>query len=321
MSTACKICLAALAAFAVPGWAQTYPAKPIRMVVAFTPGGMSDSVARIIGTKLSERWGQQVIVDNRPGAGGSIGAEHVARSAADGYTLILGTSSEIVINPAVNPKLGYDTARDFAPVSMLASVPLVLAVHPSMPVKSVPEFVALAKARPKAINYASSGTGTATHLGVELLRLVAGIDIVHIPYKGGPPGVSDLIAGHVQAVLGTPPSLLPFAASNRVRVLAVTAGRRSPSFPSVPTVAESGFPGYEVVLWAGVLAPAGTPRDIVNRLHGEIARIVALGDVRESFARQGADMDVKAPAEFGAYIGTELAKWAKVVKSSGVKLD
>lgn len=319
--TVCKLYLAALVGVTAPAWSQGYPAKPIRMVVAFSPGGASDVIARIIGAKLSERWGQQLIVDNRPGAGGSIGAEHVARSAPDGYTLILGTSSEIVINPALNTKAGYDSARDFAPVIMIASIPLVLAVHPSMPVKSVQDLVMLAKARPKAINYATSGTGTATHLGIEMLKSVAAIDMVHVPYKGGPPGASDLIAGHVQAILATPSTLLPLATGGRLRVLAVTAGKRSPSFPDVPTVAESGFPGYEVVLWSGVLAPVGTPREIVNRLHGEITRILALGDVRESLARQGADLDLKSSAEFGAYIVAELAKWAKVVKDAGVRLE
>lgn len=321
IDTVCKVYLAALIGVSAPAWPQGYPAKPIRIVVAFSPGGTSDVIARMVGTKLSERLGQQVIVDNRAGAGGSIGAEHVARSVPDGHTLMLGTSSEIVIHPALNAKVGYDTARDFAPVTMIASTPLVLAVHPSMPVKSVRDFVALAKARPKAINYATSGTGTATHLGMELLKSVAAIDIVHVPYKGGPPGVSDLVAGHVQAVSGTPTTVLPFVATGRVRVLAVTAGKRSPSFPDVPTVAESGFPGYEVVLWAGVLAPAGTPREIVNRLHGEFTKILALGDVRESLARQGADLDLKSPVEFGAYIAAELKKWAKVVKDSGVKLE
>lgn len=319
--TVCKLLLTALAGAAAPAWAQSYPAKPIRMVVAFTPGGASDVIARIVGTKLSERWGQQVIVDNRPGAGGSIGAEHVARSAPDGYTLIMGTSSEIVINPALNTKVGYDSARDFSPVSMIAVIPLVLAVHPSMPVKSVRELVALAKARPKAINYASAGTGTATHLGTEMLKSAAAIDIVHVPYKGGPPGASDVVAGHVQVILGTPSTVLPFAAGGRLRVVAVTASKRSPSFPGVPTVAESGFPGFDVVLWSGVLAPAGTPQEIVNRLHGELTRILALGDVRDNLARQGADLDLKSPAEFRAYVTAELAKWAKAVKDSGVRLE
>jgi len=315
----CKTCLAALVGVSAPAWPQSYPAKPIRMVVAFSPGGASDVIARIIGAKLSERWGQQVIVDNRPGAGGSIGAEHVARSAPDGYTLLLGTSSEIVINPALNPKVGYDSARDFAPVIMIASIPLVLAVHPSMPVKSVRELVALAKARPKSINYATSGTGTATHLGVEMLKSAAAIDMVHVPYKGGPPGASDLVAGHVQVISATPSTILPFATGGRMRVLAVTGSKRSPSFPDAPTVAESGFPGYEVALWSGVLAPAGTPREIVTRLHAEITRILALGDVRDNLARQGADLDLKSPAEFGVYIAAELAKWAKVVKDAGVR--
>ena len=318
-SAVCKTCLAALICVSAPAWPQGYPAKPIRMVVAFSPGGASDVIARLVGARLSERWGQQVIVDNRPGAGGGIGAEHVARSAPDGYTLILGTSSEIVINPALNPKVGYDSARDFAPVIMIASIPLVLAVHPSMPVKTVRELVALAKARPKSINYATSGTGTATHLGVEMLQSAAGIDMVHVPYKGGPPGASDLVAGHVQAIMGTVSTVIPFAAGGRVRVLAVTGSKRAPSFPEAPTVAESGFPGYEVALWSGVLAPAATPQDVVNRLHAEITRILAAGDVRDSLARQGADLDLKSPVEFRAYIVAELAKWAKVVKDAGIR--
>lgn len=302
-------------------WAQTYPSRSIRMVVAFSPGGASDVLARILGGKLAERWGQQVVVDNRPGAGGAIGAEHVARSAPDGYTLMMGTSSEIAINPAINRKVGYDSAKDFAPVAMVAAIPLVLAVHPSMPVKSVKDFVALAKSRPGAITYASSGTGTATHLGMELLRIAAGIDVVHVPYKGGPPGAADVVAGQVQALLGTVSTVLPFAKGGRMRVLAVTSPRRAESFPEAPTVAESGYPGFEVVLWSGVLAPAGTPADIVNRLHGEIGRILALPDVKENIARQGGDVDLRAPAQFGTYIAAELAKWAKVVKAAGVRAE
>jgi tripartite-type tricarboxylate transporter receptor subunit TctC len=313
--------LVALAGFVALARAQSYPTKPVRIVVAFSPGGASDVIARLVGAKLSERWTQQVVVDNRPGAGGGIGAEYVARSAPDGYTLLLGTSSEVVINPALNSKVGYDSARDFSPVAMIASIPLVLAVHPSMPVKSLKDFIALAKRHPKEINYASSGTGTATHLGMEMLKSRAAIDIVHIPYKGGPPGAADLIAGQVQAILATPSAVLPFATGGRMRVLAITAARRSARLPDVPTVAESGYPGFDVLLWSGVLAPAGTPRDIVTRLHAEVVKILALNDIRENLARQGADLDIKSPEEFSAYIVAELAKWAKVVKDSGARLE
>jgi tripartite-type tricarboxylate transporter receptor subunit TctC len=302
-------------------WSQAYPTKPVRIVVAFSPGGATDVISRIVGGKLAERWGQQVLIDNRPGAGGSIGAEHVARSAPDGHTLIMGSLSEIAINPALNPKLAYDPARDFAPVVLVASVPLALCVHPSIPVRSVKDYVALARAKPQSINYASSGAGTTTHLGMELLRTAAGIELVHVPYKGGPPGAADVVAGQVQAILGTVSTVLPFSRAGRMRCVAVTSTRRSGSFPEVPTVAESGYPGYEVVLWSGLLAAAGTSADIVARVHGETAKILALPDVREGLARQGADIDLKSPAEFAAYLTTELAKWSKVVKASGVKLE
>ncbi len=315
--------LVALAGLCLAGsaWSQVYPSKPVRIVVAFSPGGATDVISRLIGAKLAGRWGQQVVIENRPGAGGSIGAQFVARSAPDGHTMIMGSLSEIAINPALNPKLAYDPARDFAPVVLIASVPLALCVHPSIPVRSVKDYVALARAKPQSINYASSGTGTTTHLAMELLRTAAGIELVHVPYKGGPPGAADVVAGQVQAILGTVSTVLPFSRAGRMRCVAVTSARRSGSFPDVPTVAESGYPGYEVVLWSGLLAAAGTSADIVARVHGETVKILALPDVREGLARQGADIDLKSPAEFAGYLTTELAKWSKVVKASGVKLE
>ena len=301
--------------------AQAYPARTIRMIVPFPAGGGSDTMGRIVGQKLGERMGQQVVVDNRPGAGGSIGADAVAKAAPDGYTLLLGSASEIAQYPNVNPKIPYDPRRDFAPVALVGTVPLLLVVHPSLPVKNVRELIRLAQARPDAINFSSAGNGSTTHLAVELLKLSTGIRMSHVPYKGSAPAVVDLVAGNVQVGIPTMPAALPFVRSERLRALAVSTATRSPALPDLPTMQEAGVKGYEAALWTGILAPAGTPQPIVTRLHGEIVKIVAAPDVRESLARQGADPASSTPEQFAAYIQTELAKWAKVVQAANVRME
>ncbi len=302
-------------------WAQSYPARPIRLVVPFPPGGGSDTMGRIVGQKLNERLGQQVVVDNRPGAGGSIGADAVAKAPADGYTLLLGSASEIAQYPNVNPKLPYNPQRDFAPVTLVGNVPLVLVVHPSLPVRSVKDVVALALRKPGELNFSSAGNGSTTHLAVELLNLITGIRMSHVPYKGSVPAVTDLVAGNVQLGIPTMPAALPFVRSGRLRAIAVSTAKRSSAVPELPTIAEAGVRGYEATLWTGVLAPAGTPQAVLGRLHGELLKILALDDVKEALAKQGAEPAFNTPDEFAAYIRTELSKWAKVVQAANVRLE
>lgn len=299
--------------------AQTYPTKPIRVVLSLPAGSAADIVARTIGAKLTERWGQQVLIDPRPGASGIIAAELVIRAPPDGYTLMLGTSSSHAINASLYPKLPYDVMRDFAPVSLAAVMPLVLAVHPSVPARNVKDLIALAKARPGQITMASAGSGTTGHLAGELFKFMAGIDLLHVPYKGSPQALTDTVGGQVSMVFAPIPTALPQAKSARLRMLALTTPRRSATAPEVPTLAESGLPGYDATLWYGLFAPAGTPRDVVAKLSSEVATILALAEVRESLRLQGADPGGNTPEEFGVYIKSEITKWAKVVKISGAR--
>jgi len=307
--------------YACPATAQTYPAKPVRMMVPFPAGGGSDTMGRIVGNKLSERLGQQIVVENRPGAAGSIGADIVARAPADGYTLLLGSTSELVQYPNVNPKIPYDPVRDFAPITLVGTIPLVLVVHPSLPVRNVKDLVALAKGRPGEINFGSAGQGATTHLAVELFILLSKVKLTHVPYKGSPQAVADLVAGNVQLGIPTMPAALPFIKSGRVKVLAVSTARRTANLPDVPTLAEAGVKGYEATLWTGILAPTGTPAPIIDRLNGEIAKVLALKDVQEALARQGAEAQSGTPAQFSAFIKSDYAKWARVVKESGIRIE
>lgn len=301
--------------------AQAYPAKSIRMVVPFPAGGGSDTMGRIVGQKLSERLGQQFVVDNRPGAGGSIGADMVARAAPDGYTLLLGSSSEIAQYPNVNPKLPYNPQRDFAPITLVGNVPLILVVHPSLPVKTVKDVVALAKSRPGEINFSSAGPGSTTHLAVELFIFLTGIKMTHVPYKGSPQAVTDLVAGNVHVGIPTMPAALPMVQSGRLRAIAVSTAKRTVILPDVPTIQEGGIRGYDNPLWTGILAPAGTPREIVSRLHAETVRALGQADVKEALARQGAEPISNTPEQFASYIREELEKWAKVVRQAGVRIE
>lgn len=301
--------------------AQTYPSKPVRMMVPFPAGGGSDTMGRIVGTRLSERLGQQIVVENRPGAAGSIGADIVARAPADGYTILLGSTSELVQYPNVNPRIPYDPVRDFAPISLVGTIPLVLVVHPSLPVKNVKGLVALAKARPGEINFGSAGQGATTHLAVELFILLTGVKMTHVPYKGSPQAVADLVSGDVQLGIPTMPAALPFIKSGRVKVLAVSSAKRASNLPDIPSLDEAGVKGYDATLWTGMLAPAGTPKEIINRLHAEIAKVLALKEVNDALDKQGAEAQGSTPEQFTAFIKTEHAKWAKVVKTAGMRIE
>jgi tripartite-type tricarboxylate transporter receptor subunit TctC len=295
-----------------------YPAKPIRLVLPFPPGGSTDIVARLIGQKLAEAWGQPVVVDNRPGAGGNVAAEHVARAAPDGYTLLQANVAN-AIGASLYPRLGYSLTGDFVAVTQLATTAYVLLAHPSLPVKSVRELIALAKARPGQLNYASAGAGSATHLSGELLKNLAGVDIVHVPYKGTGPAVTALLAGEIELYFATVPAAAPMIRSGRLRPLGVSSARRAAALPEVPTIAESGLKGYETSTWHGVLAPAATPREIVQQLNAEIVRILNAPEVREKLIAQGLEPVGDTPEQFAAYIRSEIAKWAKVVRISGAK--
>jgi tripartite-type tricarboxylate transporter receptor subunit TctC len=315
------VVLAAIASGATVLHAQSYPAKPIRIVVPYPPGGTSDILARLIGAKMTESWGQQVIVESRPGANGNIGAELVARSAPDGYVTMLGDIGTLAISPAIYPKLTFDPAKDFAPVTMVAYSPHILCVHPSVPVKTVKELVALAKSRPGKLNYAAASLGGAPHLAGIEFALRTGVSWEYIPYKGGAQAVAETVAGQSEVLFNGMLATYPHVKSGRLRLLAVSSGKRMSSIPDVPTVAESGLPGFETGSWQGVLAPPGTSRDIVAKLNGEIIRIVNAADMKEKLANQGAEVLTMTPERFGDFIRKEKARWAKVVKDSGAKFD
>jgi tripartite-type tricarboxylate transporter receptor subunit TctC len=300
--------------------AESYPTKPIRFIVPYAPGGPTDILARIVGQKLTERWGQQVLVDNRGGANGLIAAELAARSPADGQTLFLGNTSILTINPSLYAKLPYDPEKDFAPVNLTVAAPLVLVVHPSTAVRSVSELVKLAKARPGQLTFASSGSAGVAHLSGELLKYLTNIDLTHVPYKGTAPAVTDLLSGQVSLTFSSAVSVMPHVKAGRLRGLGVTTPRRAPSLPELPAIAES-VPGYDVSPWYGVLVPAGTPRAVVMKLHEEIARIVAASDVAKRLTVDGGSIVSAGPAEFGDTIRQERIKWANVVKAASIRLE
>ena len=301
--------------------AQTYPAKAVRIIVPFPPGAGVDIVTRAVSGRLGEALGQQLIVDNRAGAGGIVGAEIAAKAPADGYTLFMGTAGILTVIPHMNSKAPYSPERDFIPISLVAGVPSMLVVHPSLPVKSVRDLIALARARPGALNYASTGNGTLPHLAAEFFKAQAKINMVHIAYKGSAPATTDLLSGQVEVFFGNVLSVIEQVRSGRLRALAVTSLQRQAVAPDVPTMVESGFPGFEAGTWFGLLAPAGTPHDIIARLHTDIAKTVRLPDVQKQLAGQGATTIGNTPEQFAAYIRTESAKWAKVLAASGVRGD
>jgi tripartite-type tricarboxylate transporter receptor subunit TctC len=300
--------------------AQTYPTRAIRLVVPQSIGGSTDLVARPLAQQLSEALGQPVVIDNRPGAGSVVGTDLVAKAAPDGYTL-LAVAASFTISPALYPKLPFDPARDFEPITLLSAFPNILVVQPSLKVKSVQEFIALARSQPGRLNYGSSGVGTGTHLSMELLKHLAGIDLVHVPYKGGAPAVNALLAGEVQVNLATISTALPHVKAGSLRALAVTTTRRSAAVPGIPTLAESGFPDYDYSSWIGLLAPAKTPRPIVARLAAEAARISRTPQIAAILAQEGAEPIGNSPEEFGALIRTELERWRKLVAATGIKAD
>ncbi len=319
--TAIVAALAVLPTPFVQAQAPDYPTKPIRIVVPFPPGGATDILARDVAQKLTESWGQQVIVDNRPGAGGNIGSELVAKSAPDGYTLEMGTVGTHAINASLYAKMPYDHIKDFVPVILVAGVPNVLVVNPSVPANSVQELIAYAKANPGKLNFASSGSGTSIHLSGELFKVMAGVQMTHIPYKGSAPAVQDLIGGQVQLMFDNLPPSLPQIKAGKLRALAVTSATRAPALPDTPTIAEAGLPGFEASSWFGLLAPAGTPPAIVAKLNGEIAKWLATPEAKEKLAKQGANAVGGTSEDFAKHIAAETAKWAKVVKDSGAKVD
>jgi len=315
------VAFAALACLAVVGAsAQPYPSRPVRMVVPFAPGGATDIIARIVAQKLADRLGQGVVVENKPGAGTTVGNAEVAKAKPDGYTFLF-APTPFVISQVVYPTLPYDPQKDFAPVSLLAVSPFILVVNAAFPTKTTAELVALAKAKPGTIAFASAGNGTVPHLAGELFRLRAGIDIVHVPYKGGGPAIIDLVSGQVPMMFATPIEVSQHVQSGKLRVLGSTSLSRLATMPDVPTLSESGYPDFEVLSFFGVLAPAGTPPDIVQRVASDLAAVMELPDVRERFAQQSAEARVLGPAPFGAFLAKERDKWADIVKRSGAKVD
>ena len=313
--------LAAGLTLSTTAFAQEYPGKSIRIVVPFPPGGFSDVFARIIGAKMHESWGQQVVVDNRPGAGGNIGADIVAKSSPDGYTLVMGTIGTHAINATLFSRLPYDPIRDFAAVAFVVGADGLLVVHPSLPVKSTKELIALARNKPGALTYASAGAGTTSHLAGELFKSMTKTAITHVPYKGNVPAITDLLSGQTTMLFATLPTVLPQVQAGRLRPLAVLGSIRSAALPSMPTLAEAGLKGFEVSNWTGVFAPAGTPAAIVTRLNAEIVRVMRLPEVQERLPRQGLTFTPGSPQQFAAFVKSEKDKWGALVKAIGAKVD
>ncbi len=310
-----------LIAFATAAHAQQYPTKPIRIVVPFPPGGFSDVFARIIGTRMQESWGQQVIVDNRPGAGGNIGADIVAKAAPDGYTLVNGTIGTHAINATLFTKLPYDPVRDFTAVAFVVEAEGLLVVHPSLPVKTTKELIALARMKPGELTYASAGAGTTGHLAGEVFKTMAKLDVTHVPYKGNVPAITDLMTGQTSMLFATLPTVLPQVQAGRLRGIAVLGARRSAALPGLPTIAESGLAGFEVNNWTGLFAPAGTPAPIVTRLNTEVVRIMQLPEVQARLPKEGLRFVAMTPQQYADFVRAEKDKWAPIVKATGAKAD
>jgi tripartite-type tricarboxylate transporter receptor subunit TctC len=312
---------AALAAALPAAHAQQYPSRPVRFVVPFAPGGSVDTLARTIGPRLADALGQQVVVDNRPGGNGDIGMIIVAKAPPDGYTLLLGYIANLAIAPSLYAKLPFDPQKDYAPITQIATSPNVLTAHPSVPARNLQELIALAKAKPGAVNFASTGVASVGHLTGELLNNLAGVKMTHVPYKGGGQAIIDLVGGHVQVMFSGFSAAMPHIKSGKIRALAVTGATRSPALADVATIAEQGFPGVEATAWYGMLAPAGTPKAVITRLHGEVVKILKLPDVTQRLGGLGFEIAGSTPEQFAAYIRSETRKWEKVVKASGAKPD
>lgn len=300
--------------------AQAYPSKPIRIVVPFTPGGSNDVLARVVGEKIQHEWKQPVVVENKPGAGGNIGAEAVAKAPADGYTFLIAANNILAINPSLYERVPFDPVKDFAPVTLLGNVPIVLVVNPSFPAKSVKELIALGK-KDDGLTYASGGSGTPQHLSAELFKSMTGVKMTHVPYKGNAPAVTDLMGGQVQMLFSPINSVLPHIKSGKLRALAVASDARLSSLPDVPTIAEAGVPGYRSDIWIALVAPAGTPRDIVSKMQQEVAKALAQSDVKEKLLAQGIEPASSTPEQLNTLIRADLARWTKVVKESGARAE
>ena len=311
----------ALAVFAAPAAGLEYPSRPIRFLVPVAPGGSTDSLARLVGQKLGERLAQQIVIDNRPGGGGLVGLEVAAKAAPDGYTLVSGGTGSIAINPSLYKKLPYDPIRQFAPVVLIAYSSSVLVVHPSVPAKSISELIALAKAKPGELRYASAGGGSSPHLAATVFRTMTGVDIVHVPYKGSTPGVLATLSGETSMMFTGVASAIGVIKSGRLRALSVNGPKRSPALADVPTASESGLPGFEVDFWIGIFVPSATPRAVIAKLNSEVNAILGLSDVKEKLVALGADPVGGTPEQFGAIVRKDLERWAKIVKASGMKAE
>ena len=309
------------AAVSAPLAAQPYPSKPVRWIIPFPPGGGTDVISRTLAQKLTESWGQQVIADNRPGSGGTIGLAAAAKLPPDGYNLVLGQLANLGIAPALYPKLPYDPVKDFTPVTLVLTSPLILVAHPSLPAKNLRELIALAKAKPDSVTFGSPGNGTTGHLGTEMLKVMAGVKMTHVPYKGASPAFTGLMGGEIAIYLSSIPPALAMLNAGRVKPIGVTSAKRMPTLPNVPTLAEGGLPGYEVTNWYGVMAPAGLPKDVLGKLNTDLVRILKQPDVQQRFQGEGGDVTPNSPGEFSAFIRTEIAKWSKAVRASGAKVD
>ena len=310
-----------LLAWAPPVAAQSYPTKPVKIIVPFPAGGIADIYARFIGNGLGEAWGQPVVIENRAGAGGNIGADFVAKSPADGYSLVMGSFGTHAVNVTLFAKLPYDPVRDFAPIALVLEAEGLLVVHPSVPATSVPELIAYARSRPGTLTFASAGMGTASHLAGELFKTMAKVDMVHVPYKGNVPAITDLLAGQTSLIFATMPTVLPHARAGKLRALATIGSARSAAVPELPTVAEAALPGFEVNNWIGLFAPAGTPVEIVRRLNGEATRIMQSPAIQARLPGEGARFAANTPEQFAAFVKAEIAKWAPVVRASGARVD
>jgi len=310
-----------VAVFSGAALAQSYPAKPVRVVIPFPPGQATDVIGRVVSQKLGESLGKQFVIENKPGANGVIGIDSVVQSAADGYTLLVTASGSLVINPSLYSKLPYDPLKDLAPIALLGLVPLVVVAHPSLPASSIPQLVALAKSKPGALSYASSGPGSAQHLAMELFKWRTGLDILHVPYKGSAPAVSDLVGGQIPLMFDTIASSLPFINNGRLKALAVGLGNRSVVLPNVPTMDEAGVKGFQVAGWSGMLAPAKTPAAIIQQLNAEVLRILGQAETKEKIVTLGMEPANTTPDEFAAFMKSETAKWAQAVKLAKVRLD
>jgi tripartite-type tricarboxylate transporter receptor subunit TctC len=314
------VVLAALLCVSGGAAAQAWPAKPIRYIVPFPPAGATDILARIVADKITGPLGQPVVVENRPGAAGNVGTEMVVKAPADGYTILQATVAQS-ISETLYAKLSFSFERDLAPVALIALVPNVMIVHPNVPAKTVQEFIALAKSNPGKINFASSGSGTSIHMSAEMFKMMTGVDIVHVPYKGSGPALADLLGGQVSVMFDNLTSSIGYIKAGRLRALAVTTSKRYPELPEIPTIAESGVAGYEASAWFGIVAPRAIPKEIVGRINAEVNRAIALADMKEKLLQQGAEATPLTPEQFGAFIHNEVVKWAKVVKASGAKVE